>query len=186
MPEDTKPAHPSTEGKPKMVLESDLIAAKRGAAGREKQLKEELAEARSAAAKVEAELRVAKLDADDDAEVKAVREYLIKQADEVAANRAKLEKDLGSFQEREGEARVQALATQYGVAVELIKEAEDPEKEALKLYAERLAKEKAEAAPESIVETGESVTTKKSVWDMTDEEFDKDVAQKEREALSKK
>ena len=167
MPEGDKPVQPKEA---KMVPEKDLLAV----AARRDKYKAELAEKDSLVAKLQAELRVAKLNVEDDEEIKAVKEYLLGLADSIDQREKKHSKDLADFEEREKDSRVKALAEEYGVDLDVIKDAEDPEKEALRIVA-RQAKENKEKAPESVVDLSPSVTTKKNVWDMSDDEFNKKI-----------
>ncbi len=172
MPTETK------KSEPKMVRESDLVAVKK----REDKLKEELARVTSKITQLEddktgiaAELKIAKTDASDEDEVVRVREALIAQHDEnkksLKSDRDKFTEELTSFNKREKEGRVQELASKFKVDVEAIQEADDPEKRAMELQLERLTSGN-ENSPEDIVDTsGGGGVVKKSIPNMTDEEF---------------
>lgn len=183
---ETKPDEAKKPEK-KMVPESDLVAFKRGAIEREKRLKEELAKKDDALAEANAQLKIAQANLEDDAEVAKVRDSLVERDRKLTEKEQKLEKDLASFNEREQEVRVQALATEHGVEIDDIKDAEDPEKEALRLKAERLTKEAEEAkkSPESLYESGTPGSVKTQPKDMSDEEFEAHVKAERTKALSK-
>jgi hypothetical protein len=189
MPEEKKPVL-STKDDKRTVLESDLIAFKKASQERERRLKEELATTKSEVAEVKSQLKIAKASLEDDEEVAKVRQWLIDEDKRITAEREKVEKDLTSLTEREREVRVKSLAAQHSVEIDLIKDAEDPEKEALRLVAERLTKEaeelKKKSAPESLYETGTPGSVKAQPKDMPDAEFQKYVAGLRKEALSKK
>ena len=178
----------------KVVPEAHFIAFKKGSEARERKLKEELAEVKGQVTQMESELKIAKLNAEDDAEISKVKGYLVDEAKkvekalaEVNEKRAKIDEDLASLTEREKEARVKALASEHKVEIDAIKDAEDPEKEALRLVAQRLTKELENKVPGSeIFESGTPGSVKTKVKDMKDEEFDKVWEQKKQEALSKR
>lgn len=130
---------------PKMVRESDLIAIKEQL----KKLKEESSKDKAELVQLKSELRVAKTNLADDDEVKDVREFLLKREKELNEHEATLsDKESGlseretSLKEREREGLIQTFASKYNLKVEEIKDADDPEKEALRLSHERLKKEK--------------------------------------------
>lgn len=158
---------------PKMVRESDLMAVRR----REEKLKEEVAELKGDIANLTSELSVAKVDGEDSEEVKRVKDFLLAEEKRINKLMQDHEKEVASFNEREKESRVKALASQYQIEIADIESAEDPEKEALRIVNERLTKEKevpkepenpAEETFESSVASGQ---IKKKFADMTDEEF---------------
>lgn len=188
MPEDKKPVEPVKAAK--MVPESDLIAFKKASQEREKRLKEELAATKNEVVEVKSQLRITKASLEDDEEVAKVKQLLLDEDKKIKTEREKLDKDLASLTEREREARVKSLATQHSVEIDLIKDAEDPEKEALRLVAERLTKEaeelKKKSTPESLYETRTPGSVKVQPKDMTDEDFKKYVDGQRKEALSKK
>ncbi len=152
---------------PKMVRESDLLAVK----ATEKRLKSELAESKNQIVQLSADLKIAKTDGSDDEAVTRVKEALLAQNDESAKMREQLDRDLASFNERERESRVQAFASQYGVELDSIKDAENPELAALKLANERLTS--GENPAEAVVESsgGGGLTTKMPI-NMNDEELE--------------
>jgi len=189
MPEEPKPPQQTEKAAPKVVPESDLIAVKRKAQEIEKRLREELAELKGKLAEAESELEIGATDVEDDEEVKKVKTYLKGEDNKIKQERAKLDADLAAFQERERESRVQTLASQYQVEIDAIKDAEDPEKEALRLANERLAKEKEEAetkaSPESVFEHGAGGIVKKPILDMNDAEFEAKEKALKAESLSR-
>lgn len=188
MAEETKtPVTPEKEVK--TVKASDLFALKEGARKRESQLKAELEEVRGALADANAALKVAKVNVEDDEETAKVRTYLLEQHKELERERKKLEKDLASHKEREREVRAKELASKYGVDIESISTEEDMEKEAYRLYAERLAKEKEELekkTPESVYESSPGGTVKVQPKDMPTADFDKYYERLKKEALLKR
>ena len=183
METENQPANPAKGGK--TVPEKDLIAVKM----REKALKDELAGYKSRLAETEAELEARATNMDDDDEVRKVREHLISENKKLANERASLDKDKASLSEERKEARVKTLASEYGVELDDIKDAEDPEKEALRLVNERLTKEKADQAtktPESVYESSGGGAVKTNIKDMSDEEFMKYSDAKIQEASLKR
>lgn len=160
----------------KTVPEHVLVSFKRGSQERERALQEELT-------KLKSELKIAKTNVDDDDEVSKVRAYLLSEEEKVNNLRAQFDTDLASFKERERETVVKALSAQYNVEQSELEGAEDPEKVALKLYAERLAGEK-KGSPESVYELGTRGSAKKTPADMNDEEFKEYRQGLKREALS--
>ena len=133
---------------PAMVRASDLLALKR----KHEKLQGEYAQLKSENSRLTSEVKVAKANVDDEGEASEVRKYLQDLAKETDEKLAKVEERETSLNEREKEVRVQALASEHGVDAELIKAADDPEKEALRLKAERLTKEKEEATKSSPAE----------------------------------
>ncbi len=154
---------------PKMVRESDLIALKKA----EKKIQVELETARKDNARLLNELKIAKASGTDDEDVKAIQDMLIKKSQETQDKVAEIEQREASLKERERESLVKAMASQHSVDYEAIKDAEDPEKEALKLNLERLNKEKGNPTPaEKAFEVSSgSPPSKKSVADMNPQEF---------------
>ena len=187
MPEDKKPVQGS-EKKPaaKMVPESDLIAFKTGSLGREKKLREELVQSTGRVSQLESELKIVKANDEDEGEISAVKQYLLDKEKDIANQRAELDKDLASAKEREKEVAVQTLASKHQVEIDEIKDAEDPEKEALRIVNERLVKEKEDGTPESVFESGTPGSVKAQPKDMSDEDFDKFYASQVKEAAARK
>jgi len=165
----------------KMVLEADLIALREGSKSREKKLKAELEEAERKIEELTDQNKIAEVSADDDDAVKAVKKYLLEKEREINKARAKYEKDVASYQEREKGVRARELAAEYkqrGVEIDLdsLLNSEDMEKVSLDRYAAFLAEEnkklKETKAPEpSVFESTVAGTSKKQPKNMTDEEF---------------
>lgn len=188
MAEETKSVQ--EKSKAKMVPESDIIAFKKGATEREKRLKEELAESKQRTVELEAGLKIAKADTDDEGKLSEIKTYLLEREgtlNERDKEIGKKEKDFASqAEEREREGRVKALAEEHKVEINDITGADDPEKEALRLVAQRLTKEKEETLPpESVFESNTPGSVKKSVKDQTDEEFDASWERQKAEAYAK-
>lgn len=165
----------------KMIPETDLIALREGSKSRERKWKEQLEEATRKIEDLTAREKVARLSAEDDEDVKAVKKYLLDKEEEIDKSRAKHEKELASFQERERGVRAKELAADYkqrGVEIdpESLLSSEDMERVALDRYSEFLAeenkklKETKTPAP-SVFESTPAGTSKKMPKDMTDEEF---------------
>ena len=191
MAEDNKPVQPPSGGasgnKPESSWKTDFFSYKEASLKREKKLKEELAESKQRGAELEAELKIAKTDTEDEGEISEVKKALLKRDAELNEKDRKLAKDLASIEEREKEVRVKTLASEYQVEIDAIKDAEDPEKEALRIVAKRLTKEKEETpAPESVFESKTPGGVKVPIKDMPDTEFDAVWEKQKREALSKK
>ena len=136
----------------------------------------ELSQLRTQNAQLNSELRIAKSNLDDEGDVKAVRAQLVEEADKLDKMRAELEQRETGVKEKERASQLQTLVSTYEVDIEQLQHADDPEKEALRLYAKRLKEEKENKSPglspEDVVERA-SVSTlpKKSVIDMSKEEF---------------
>lgn len=160
----------------KTVPLSQLMALKE----KEKKTRAELEEAKTSNAKLTSELKIAKTDIDDDEEVKGVRKFLVDEDTRIKEAATKLDKDTATFNERAKESQVKAWASEHGVKEEDIVDAEDPEKEALRLKAERLTEEK--KAPGSVFESGGGGVAGVQPKDMTDEAFEKHVKGLEMEA----
>ncbi len=150
----------------KVVPESDLMAVKAIL----KKVQEELSKTKEELTQTKSELKVAKMTEVDDEDVKKVRDFLLNTETELNKKQTELDKreeslkeTEASVKEREKEARVQALASEYEVEVDAIKEAEDPEKEALKLKLGRLAKGKEESPAENTFETQSGGVVKKNI-----------------------
>jgi len=191
MPEQKPVQSEKKKDSPKVVPESDLIAFKKGALDREKRLKEELAEVRVQLNALASELKVAHTDVEDDEEVKKVKEYLLSEEKRIQKERAKLETDVTAHKERERAVRASELATEYGIDKEAILAEEDIEVTAIKLHAEKLAKEVEELkekqpSPESVYETGTGGKIKVAPADMSQEDFDAHYEQLKRDSLSKR
>lgn len=167
----------------KMVPEADLIAVKNASAGREKKLREELTEKTKEVAELKAELKMAKTNLEDEGEVAEVRQYLIDEGKRIEAEKAELEQDRASIKQRERDADVKALAEKHGVEIDQIKDAEDPEKEALKIVNERLAE--GGGGGEEFFESKSPGGVRQQPKDMSDEDFEKHVKGMEQEAVSK-
>lgn len=198
MPEETKaaeapPAQESAkQNQPKMVLEADLLRFKKGAEAREKKLREELQTASAKLRDVEAKSILGGLNVPDDGEVGVVKKYLIDKAKELETQRQKLEEELTSFREREREVRVKDVALKYGLSSDELMGEEDVESAALRLQAERLAKENEELkkkttmTPQPVYETGSPAVVRKNVFDMNDKELAEYEKELKNKALSRK
>jgi len=182
-----EPVQPADKkGDKKVVPIADLLAQK----SRVKKLEEELANTEKQLNAVSAELDVAKVNVEDDEEVKGVRKHLLAEAKKIETDRAKLDKDLTSFGEREQEVRATELANKYGVDKDAILAGDNMLETAVNLYAESLAeKEKKiveeEPSESGVYESGKAEIIQKSPNDMTDEEFATFEEKIKREAASK-
>lgn len=193
MPEEQKAAvaqqapEPAKQNQPKMVLEADLLRFKKGAEAREKRLKEELQTTSAKLRDFEAKSILGGLNVPDDGDVGVVKKYLIDKARELEEQRHKLDEELTSFKEREREVRVKDVAMKYGLNTEELSGEEDVDSAALRLHAERLAKENAElklkttTPQQPVYESGSPAVVRKNVFDMNDQEF----AQYENELKAK-
>ncbi len=151
----------------KMVREADLMAVK---AERDR-IKGELAEQKNEVVRLAADLKIAKTDAGDEDAVVKVKEALIAHSEEIRQAQDELDKKVTSFNERERGSQVEALATKHSVELDAIKDAENPELEALKIVNERLTS--GENPAEAVVESsgGGGLTTKMPI-DMNEEELE--------------
>ncbi len=160
---------------PSMVREADLLAVK----AQLKDLKNTLASKDAELAQLKSEVKVTKANLTDGEEEKDVRSFLLDRSKELDEREAEITKKLSDLQERESsyterekEERIKSLASEYGVKIEDIKDAEDPEKQALKINRETLIKEKGTSPAEQVFEsTPAGGKIKKSVKDMDDKEF---------------
>ena len=159
---------------PKMVRESDLLAVKSQLKGFKDQLSSKDAEI----VRLTSELKAAKVNLEDDDEVKDVRKWLIDRAaelDERQSEQEKIKQDIeereASFKGKERGSLVQTLASKYGIEIDAIKDADDPEKEALRLVVEREAGEIKTPAEKTFETTPAGGRVKKDVWKMKPDEF---------------
>ena len=163
--------------------EKDFMAQKAKAEKYEKLYKEQ----ETTVSRLTSELKIAKTNVEDDDEVKLVKQHLLDQEAEIRKNREQYEKDRAGFDEKIKASNVKAWASQYGVDVVDIKDAEDPEKEALRLQAARMTEEAKTASPGSVVERGTGGMSETGVWDKTQKQFDESWdAQKRQATLVKK
>lgn len=158
---------------PKMVREADLIAVKK----QRDDFRAKLANKDGDIAQLKSELKMAKANLDEDGEAD-VRKYLTGRDEELNEREAKLEKQETDLRERESsqaerdrEDRIKSLAAEYGVEIDAIRDAEDPEKAALKLERERLVKEKENPAENAFESNASGGRVKKNVYAMNDEEL---------------
>ena len=184
MPEETKPkeSEKTSASKGKMVPESDLIAVKKTSLAREKDLKEDLAKAQKEVVELTSQVKMLKLNLEDEGDVAEVRQYLINEAKSLDDRKVELDKEKVSLDGERREAEVKALAEKHKVDLEKIKDADDPEKEALRIVNERLAG----GEGGDFFETKTPGQIKKEPKHMTDDEFEAHVKAQEEEALSKK
>ena len=180
----------------KVVPLADFLALKKGSADREKKLKGQLDEALEQVSGLQSQLDIAKVDVDDDADVKVVRQDLLKRDKELRDGRAKHEKDLTAFAEREKVVKAKELVADYkarGVELDLdtLLGEEDMERKALDQFASHLAEEnlslktKEPVKPTSFFESTMISSSKKQPKDMTDDEFKQFVKEETTKALSK-
>lgn len=165
----------------KLVPEADLIALREGSKSREKRWKAELDEAKQRIEELTDKERIARISADDDDDVKAVKKYLLDREEEIKKLRAKYEKDVASYQEREKGVRARELVAEYkqrGVEIDAdaLLSSEDMERVALDRYSAFLAEEnkklKETKTPEpGVFESTPAGTSRKMPKDMTTEEF---------------
>ena len=139
---------------PKMVRESDLLAVK----AQVRELKETLAAREAKNAQLESEVKMAKANLEDDESTKEVRGFLLERDKELNEREADLEKKVSdfkeresSYQERERETRIKTLVSEYGVELNAIKDADDPEKEALKLVMSVLRRRRKQLLPKKLL-----------------------------------
>ena len=160
----------------KMVPVADLIALKK----KYEKGEAEWAKDKSRISELERQVKITKANLDDDPEVKAVRQALLDQADELAKREESVQSKVASFEEREKESLLQTLVTKYGVSLDDIKGAENPKEKALEMYTERLESEKGQtsekkdetSAAEQTFESGTSGgKVKKTPLEMNAEEF---------------
>lgn len=173
------------EGKPapKMVRESDLIALRE----RQRKTLAELAETKTLVTQLRKQLEIAKVNGEEDEAITKIKEYLLDESKKVETFKEELEQRETSLNERDRDSRIKTLATEHNVGYDEIKDAEDPEKEALRLVNQRLVKEKESPAPAE--ETFESASVglqpKKPVKDMDSTEFAKEEARLKAEWYAK-
>ena len=182
------PDNTDKKSEPVMVRASDLVAVKKQL----EKMQEKLAKAESDRNQFQSQLKIAKTNLDDDDDVKAVRKMLVDQAAEIDAKQAELDEAIKALGEKETDLSkrekvswVKTLATEHGVEEDAIKDADDPEKEALRLKAERLSKEIKSPAEDVLDSTPGSGIVKKQIKDMTDEEFAVKEAEMKAKALAR-
>lgn len=177
----------------KMVPEADLLRLKKGSEAREKKYREELQNVSAKLREMEAKSIMGGLSTGDEADVSKVKAYLLDRAKEIEARSQKLEEELASFREREREVRVKDVALKYGLNSDDLAGEEDVESAALRLRAERLAKENEELKKQTtttqpvVYESNSSTgVVRKNVWDMNPKELaDYEKELKNKAALSK-
>ncbi len=180
MPEEQKPVGEEVpKEKPpeqKDVPFSDFLAFKNASTGREKKLKTELEEAQRKVTDYEVELEMARRTEGGDTEVEEVKKYLLEEKKKVAGLEAKWTKEGAALIQRERAVRAKELAVEYKINPDDLHGDGDIEAIALRLYAERLAKEnedlkKKSSSSGSIYESTPGGTSKKMPRDMTPAEF---------------
>ena len=155
----------------------DFVTFKKASEGRQKKLEEQLAQSTSKMAELEVDLDVARKTGGNDEEVKEVQNFLIEERKKVARLEAIAEQNRIALEKRERTIRAKELATEFGIKIQDLEDAEDLDSKALSLYADRLAKEnealKKKVSNSGTYETGAaSAVTKKPIADMTPKELD--------------
>mgnify|MGYP001561540446 CR=1 FL=1 len=172
-----------TDPKVETVPLRDLIAIKQILKDREKKWEIEKTRLFSQVGQLQNELKIAKANGEDSAEVELVKKSLLDQADKIKTDREKFEDDLNSYNKREREFRAGKLAFDLkakGVEIEaesLLNE-EDMDAKSRDLLVEHLAKEneslkanQSNSPGESVFERGSGGLLKKQPKDMDDAEF---------------
>src|SRR3990167_1560862 len=147
MEEETKPVESdqkSEETKSKeAVIETvslaDFLAHKKASGAREIKLKSQLADYDSQLKRLNAELKVAKLNGSEDEteEIKSVKSYLLDEKGKLEERITALEKRETEFSAKEKTVRLREIGTEYALTkkeLESLEDEEDIEKAALKLY----------------------------------------------------
>ena len=189
MEEETKPVESdqkSEETKSKeAVIETvslaDFLAHKKASGAREIKLKSQLADYDSQLKRLNAELKVAKLNGSEDEteEIKSVKSYLLDEKGKLEERITALEKRETEFSAKEKTVRLREIGTEYALTkkeLESLEDEEDIEKAALKLYNKKLAKQvedlKKGGGGGSFYENANVGNLRKMPKDMTDKEFE--------------
>ncbi len=187
----------------KMIPEAQLITYKKSAENREEKLKKTITEMtqerdglKTSNSTLSANVKTLKANLEDEGEVKEVREYLLEEDKRITELRSQTEKDRASVAGERKEVRARELVAEYGpkglaLEKETLLNEEDMDKYALSSFNEFLVKQKGETKPpenpaESVFDTGDGSVVKKSVKDMSDDEFNKHWNQNFQTSLSKK
>ncbi len=173
----------SVEQKPesKVVPLSDFVTFKKAAEGREKKLKAQLEEKAKEVEKAAGELRITKMNANDDEEVKTVKNYLLQKEQELRELEAAHSKRGTDLTERERKVKAKELVTDYkGRGVELDVETllseDDMDVYAMSKFSEHLAEveKRVKETPPSraVYESTLASTNRKMPKDMNDAELE--------------
>jgi len=196
-----KPTQGDKKPGPKMFPESDVIALKRKVEKSEDRvisLQEELADTKSQLRTMESQLKIAKTNDDDEGELSSVKQHLLEESKEVEKQRKQAEKDLAKAEERVRLADAKEIVAdlrEKGIETDIdtLLGEEDMGKKSSELYTAHLAKEnealrkgKEEESPGSVFEDGTPAVMKKSVQNMSDEDFEKHWQSQMAESLSRK
>lgn len=183
-----EPAHAEGTPPPETVSLKDFLAHKEASRRRESKYKAENEALAQQLKDLTTELEVLKQtpnsDATDD-EIKAVKMALLRKHKEFEKNNAALAQREKDLQARERKLEIQRLCADYKVKPEDIEDAEDPEKEALKLFAANLQKEATKGKGSAKLERGSPDRTGRSVAEYTPEEFQQHLQRLKREAALK-
>lgn len=183
--------------KPRTVPEKDLIAIKQMFRDKEKKWESEKQSLTNQIGQLNNEIKIAKVNGEDTAEVELVKKHLLEQAEAIQEKRTKLEEDLNSYGKRDKEFRAREIASDLKskgveVTVDTLLSEENMDVKAKDLLVDHLAKEnealkKAPPNPgESVFESGSGGVLKKSIKDMDDNEFAKLETRLKEAALSKR
>jgi len=181
MPETKEPVGPEKKGEPKKVEQKTVPLSKFiGLQNKMKRTGEQLEQSKREIGNLKTELKVVRVDADDEGEISAVKKLLLEQSEQLTKDRAKLEEDVASHEkERERGARAKELVAEYeqrGVEldVDALLAEDDMDKFAATKHVEFLAEENKklkEGTPESIYESTPGGIVKKQPKDMDEKEL---------------
>lgn len=177
---------------PETVSLKDFLAHKEASKRRETKFKAENEAQAQRLRELEHELEVLKTNPSADAtdeEIKAVKLSLLKKHRELEARQGVLTKREKDIAEKERQGAIKELAKQYGVSAEALADSDDPEKEALKLYVEKIekaAKPGTNGKPTPKLERGSPNRGGATVLEMAPDEFQKHLDRLKREAASKR
>ena len=198
--ENSEAKKPEGDKKPeKTVPLHELIAAKERSRKRETELTSKITELENAVSKLQTEARVNALSGEDDDDASAVKKMLVADAQENERLKAANEKSKADLEARETKVRAKELVAEYkqrGVEVseEELLNADDMTEFALGKWSEHLAEgnsnsegegKKEEEGSGVFEQEGGVVVKKVEPKDMPKEDFDKWVATKKQEALSR-
>ncbi len=177
--ESEKTDEPKAESQQTVPL-TDLIALRNSAKREREKLRGQLAELEKQKANLETELKVATLQGgQDDDEVKQVRAHLLKEKQEVIAEKSKYDREMSAFAERERALRAKELVAEYRergvkIAVDELLAEDDMDNYATHKYIKHLetkAGQPVKTAEAQVFESVPANNIKQSLLHMSDKEF---------------
>ena len=163
-----------TKSDPKVAPKvlGDVIALRKA----KEKIEQENTQLKTRIARLEKRLEIVDLTEVEDEDLKNVKQMFLqreKELDDIEAKLNSRQTDIetleSSYKEREKGDLIQSLASKYKLDAEILKGVEDPEKEALRLYVERLNSGKEEKlSPEEVFESAPAGgKIRKDIFEMT-------------------